>query len=183
DRAVIVRPADPLTVPAGESVVLYVSTPLWLAIATHGPRHVLLEVPCYRPSDTWFGPSTREGDLAYASRTTARLDLADLPTRPHRAITPVQVTNRARDPLLIDRLRVPVEHLPLYGGARGLWTPRVRLVRGGEHNDQADVQIDDGPPPQAGRSERLAPPRRTSDAGLNLRSFGRWLGLGAGGAP
>ena len=183
DRAVIVRPADPLTVPAGESVLLFVSTPLWAQVVTAGPRHLLLEAPCYRPSDTWFGPSTREGELAYASRTTARLELNELPARPHRAITPVRVANRSDEPLQVDRLRVPVEHLPLFGGPRGLWTSAVRLEHGGEHDGRATIRVDYDPPSEAGRTTRLSEPRRTAESGLTLRTFGRWLGLAGGGAP
>ncbi len=182
DRAVIVRPADPLTVPAGESVLLFVSTPLWTQVATAGPRHELIEAPCYRPSDTWFGPSTREGELAYASRTAARLELNELPARPHRAITPVRVANRSDAPLSLDRIRVPVEHLPLFGGPRGLWTSSVRLEHGGEYDGRAAVRVDRDPPSEAGRTTRLAEPRRSAESGLTLRSFGRWLGLSGGGA-
>lgn len=178
DRDVVVRPADPLTVPAGESAVLFVSTPLWIAVSTVDPPHALFEAPCYRPSDTWFGPSTVDGELCYASRTTGRLELADVPVRPHRAITPVHIHNEAKDPLALERLKVPVAILPLLAGPRGLWTPRVSLTRA-EGADRADVQVAPGPPSEAGAARRVAEPRRRPDGSSSLRSFGRWLGLGA----
>lgn len=177
DRDVVVRPADPLIVPAGESALLFVSTPLWIAVATVDPPHALFEAPCFQPSDTWFGPSTVDGELCYASRTTGRLDLADVPVRPHRAITPVRIRNEAKDPLPLERLKVPVAILPLLAGPRGLWTPRVSLTRA-EGADRADVQVAPGPPSEAGAVTRIAEPRRRPDASLSLRSFGRWLGLG-----
>ena len=178
DRDVVVRPADPLTVPAGESAVLFVSTPLWIAVSTVDPPHALFEAACFQPSDTWFGPSTVDGELCYASRTTGRLDLADVPVRPHRAITPVHIRNQAKDPLALERLKVPVAILPLLSGPRGLWTPRVSLTRA-EGADRADVQVAPEPPAEAGPVTRIAEPRRRPDASLSLRSFGRWLGLGA----
>jgi hypothetical protein len=178
DRDMVIRPADPLTVPAGETTQLYVSTPLWFAVATVQPRHVLTEAACYRPSDTWFGPSPVEGELCYASRTTGRLELAEMPVRPHRAITPVRIRNRAKDALVLERIKVPVPLLPLMAGPRGLWTPRIVLTRT-EGAERADVQIEPKAPEGSDAAERVAEPRRKPDASVSLRSFGRWLGLGA----
>jgi len=178
DRDVVVRPADPLTIPAGETTLLYVSTPLWFSVATAGPRHVLFEAPFFRPSDTWFGPSPVEGELCYASRTTGRLELAEMPVRPHRAITPVRIRNRAKDALVLERIKVPVPLLPLMAGPRGLWTPRIVLTRT-EGSERADVQIEPKAPEGSDATERVAEPRQKPDASVSLRSFGRWLGLGA----
>ena len=178
DRDVVVRPADPLTIPAGETTLLYVSTPLWFSVATAGPRHVLFEAPFFRPSDTWFGPSTVEGELCYASRTTGRLELAELPVRPHRAITPVRIRNRAKEPLALERLKLPVGILPLLAGPRGLWTPQIVLTSG-EGADRADIEVRPGAPAEAGTAVPVAEPRRRPDATLSLRTFGRWLRLGA----
>lgn len=181
DRPVIVHPAHPMTLPAGESALLYVSTPLWVAVTTEGPGHVLTELPCYRPSDTWFGPSTTHGELCYASRPTSRLELAELPLRPHRAVTPVHVLNRAREALPLQRLKVPVELLALFDTPRGAWTPTVTLERheGDGENGFAELRIAAAPPPEAGRSRPLAPARTRSEGVLGLRAFSRLLGLGA----
>lgn len=181
DRSVIVRPSHPMTVPPGESALLYVSTPLWVAVTTETPPHVLDEFPCLRPSDTWFGPSTVEGELCYASRTSGRMELADLPLRPHRAVTPVHIRNAARDPLPLERLKVPVGLLSLHATPRGLWTPAVTLVRedgtvGG--GDLANLQIAKKPPSEAGRSSLVTPPRSRIEGALGLRAFSRLLGLG-----
>lgn len=181
DRPVIVRPAHPMTVPAGEAALLYVSTPLWAAATTEAPVHVLAEIPCFRPSDTWFGPSTVEGELCYASRTAGRLELAELPLRPHRAVTPVRIRNLAREALPLERLKVPVELLSLHVTPRGLWTPAITLVRedgstGG--GDLANLRIAKAPPPEAGRSRLVSAPRTRTEGSLGLRAFSRLLGLG-----
>lgn len=183
NRSVIARPSHPMTVPSGETAALYVSTPLWVALATEAPPHVLAELPCFRPSDTWFGPSTVEGELCYASRTAGRLELSELPIRPHRAVTPVRIRNRAREPLAIERLKVPVELLSLHATPRGLWTPCVTLVRedgaiGG--GDLANLQIAKDPPSEAGRSRLVTLPRTRTEGALGLRAFSRLLGLGSG---
>lgn len=178
DRDVVVRPADPLTVPAGQTILMYVSTPLWFSATTEDPRHTLFEAPFFRPSDTWFGPSTVEGELCYASRTTGRLDLGELPVRPHRAITPVRIRNRTKETLPLERLKLPVGILPLLAGPRGLWTPQLVLTSS-EGVDRADIAVQPGAPAEAGTVVAVAEPRGRPDTTLSLRTFGRWLRLGA----
>ena len=54
------------------------------------------------PSDTWFGPSAREGTLCYAARTTGRLRLENLLqrmlTKPTRPRPPSPAAARHRPP-------------------------------------------------------------------------------------
>lgn len=83
DRPVVTRPEHPLSVLPDEAVTLYLSTPLWVRVE-------LVESDrksSHRMSDTWFGASTREGSLCYATRTAGRLRLDRLagapPPRPH----------------------------------------------------------------------------------------------------
>jgi len=74
DRAVVVYPEEPFHVTAGESITLFCSTPLWIRVEIGASRHALMETAIERPPDTWIGPSTREGELCYATQTAARLD-------------------------------------------------------------------------------------------------------------
>jgi len=96
DRSVVTRSDKPLHVPPGEEISVFVSSPLWVRIEAGEPGKLLRELPVFRPSDTWFGPNTREGELCYASRTHHRLRLEQIPARPHRAVTSVLVRNRLR---------------------------------------------------------------------------------------
>ncbi len=81
DRPIISRPVIPFYLTAGEEVTVYVSTPLWLKLSVGASsKKVLEEIAIQRPSDTWFGPSTREGELCYASSTHCRLNLDELPS-------------------------------------------------------------------------------------------------------
>ncbi len=130
DRAVVIRPEAPLYVPSEEEVTLYVSLPLWVRIEAGNPAKYLQEVPIYRPSDTWFGRSTREGELCYASRTNGRLNVADIPFLPHRAVCPILIRNAAKDPLFVERLNVAAPHLSLYVTPEGyFWTQGLVLER------------------------------------------------------
>lgn len=170
DRPVVVRPETPFYVPAGESVRLYISTPLWIRMTVK--EDVLLrEVPTFRPSDTWFGASTREGELCYASRSAARLELAALPQRKHRAVTPVLIDNRGSTALLIERIQVPVRYLSLYRHANGmLWTQTVTMVREADEG-ASQVRFNREPPREAAGAPCIQEPRDKTKADFITRTF------------
>jgi hypothetical protein len=171
DRAVVIRPDKPLYVPAGEEVTLYISTPLWMCIEVGEPAHLLQEIPSYRSSDTWFGASTLDGELCYASRTTARLLLEDVPPRFHRALTPILIHNEAEDALLLERIRLPVQHLSLFQAANDfLWTERVTLDRE-KSGEQAALHLGAGAPPEAAQARLIRPPRHPLRTNVIVRTF------------
>jgi hypothetical protein len=174
DRQVVVRPETTLVVPPGERVTLYASTPVWMALKleVRRPRRgrtapgpvVLAELPTARPTDTWFGPSKLEGELCYAVRTAARMDAADLPLRPHRAVTPVTIENQADTPMEVARIVVPMPYLALHVDRDGrLWTDGVLLTR----EPDEDLTTKATPSPPEG-GERLAAPRSTTSLGQTL---------------
>lgn len=182
DRPMIVKPESPFFVPSGESVTLYVSTPTWVILQFGKPPQRLLEFPSFQPSDTWFGPSTREGELCYASRTAGRLTLAEIPVRPHRAVTPIRIQNRATDALFLDRVKVPVMYLSVYHGTSEdgsvhLWTEPVTLERQ-QSGDLAALRLGKTAPPEAGggRAERVAERRQQPESNIALRAFSRLFG-------
>ncbi len=171
DRPVVTRPESPFHLPAGEAVTLYVSTPLWVALAPGGTRDVIEEVPTMRPSDTWFGPNTRTGELCYATRTTCRLRLEELPIRPHRAVTEVRLDNRADSELVLERMQLPVEYLALYQAKDGVvWTQDVSLTRV-EAEELAPLRVDPGAPRAAEGRPRLSPPRKELTGNILVRAF------------
>ncbi|OOG28097.1 hypothetical protein B1C78_01910 [Thioalkalivibrio denitrificans] len=176
DRPVVVRARQPVFVPPGERTTLYLSTPVWLSIDLGDPARALKEVPVLRLSDTWFGPSTREGELCYAARTHARSHLDEVPRRPHRAVTPVQVRNEANTLLPIEKISVPVPLLSVYGDPEtGLWTEEVHLTRSAD-SDLAALRIVPGKPSYAPRAERLSPPRAEPGRGGLVRAFSDLFG-------
>lgn len=131
DRTVVCRPKSPITLVPGASVVIYLSTPVWLTIGVTDNKYILLkEVATQRLSDTWFGASTREGELCYASQTLGRLDSDNLPFRIQRAITPLLIENKADNDLVFERIALPVPSLSLFSTKSGqLWTQDVSLIR------------------------------------------------------
>lgn len=174
DRPVIFQPERPLFVLAGQEVVLFVTTVVWVAAASDDNR-TLVEVPVQRPSDTWFGPNTMEGELCYSSRTSARTDRSALTFMPHRAATPIEIRNHGSDTLRVEQLRVPLPALALYQDDRNLlWTDAVLFVRE-HHESQAALTIPKAsmllPEPRV----QLAPPRAPIAAGTIVQAFSRLL--------
>lgn len=174
DRPIVVRPQPALSLPSSQSVTFYVSTPAWLELVA-GTGGRLVNLPSTRLSDTWFGATTREGQLCYASRTAASLQLESLPLRPGRVRTEIRVRNQGPDPLLIERVQLPAPHLPLFVTRDNvLWTPSVTVVRKGSE-PRAEVTVSNGPPAPVGPTERIASARVTGPPNIVVRALGALL--------
>lgn len=174
DRPMVVQPERPLFVLAGQEVVLFVTTVVWVAAVVEADL-TLIEVPAQRPSDTWFGPNTLVGELCYASRTSARTDRSALTYMPHRAATPIAIRNHGVDTLWVEQLRVPLPALALYHDERNvLWTDAVQFVR--EHHDsQAALTIPGTSTLLPATREVIQPPRAPLAAGTIVQAFSRLL--------
>ncbi|HEX5340113.1 MAG TPA: hypothetical protein VFX47_04475 [Gammaproteobacteria bacterium] len=176
DRPVVVRPETPLFIPSGEEVTLFVSTTLWVTLYVGQHTPLLMEMPSLRPSDTWFGPDTRHGELCYASRTLAQLRMEDVVPRPHRAITPVQIRNHGHDTLLLERLSVPVPLLSLHKNKAGhLWTQSVLLERS-RRDDNVRLQLGDARLPGDMTIQQVSAPRQLDDNSGVFRALSRFFG-------
>jgi hypothetical protein len=130
DRPLISRPEKPFVVMPTDEITVYISTPVWVRVMAGPKQTPLFELPVYRPSDTWFGPDTMRGELCYAGRTAMRLNLEQLPFRAHRVTSAVTIRNRAREPITVEKLNLPVAHLTVYEGpGRELWTENILFER------------------------------------------------------
>jgi hypothetical protein len=175
-RPLVVKPETKFVLPQKEETTLYISSPLWIQFELGQPPSKVLEKVIFRPSDTWFGPSTMDGEICYASRTRARLRLEELDVLPHRAISAFHIKNRAKSKLVLDRLKLPMPNLSVYSAADGrLWTEAVTLDRR-EDGDLAELQLGKGPPPEVRPAGLLQGPRSKPEKGLLIRAFGELFG-------
>ena len=175
DRGIVSRPLTPLNIPAGETARLYLSYPLWVGLAVGEPRRQLLEFPSARLSDTWFGDNTREGIVGYATRSRCRLNLADHPHLPYRALTPLVIRNHGTDTLFLERVRLPVSTLSLYRDDDGrFWTQEVTLTRQSD-GGMADLALGKGAPAEALKAARIAEPREAPQRNTLVRAFSAFL--------
>lgn len=171
DRPLISQPITPLYLPAKEESDLFTSVPLWVRLEVGQPPRPLRELPIRRPSDTWFGPSTIEGELCYASRTSGRLHLENMPRRIHRAITKVTIYNQATDPLQVDRLSLPVMYLSLFSTPDGLlWTEDVTMVRS-RNTSMASMNVIPGPPTSVSEAQPVSDARLDASRNMAVRAF------------
>lgn len=172
DRPIVVQPRDPFHILADTSVELFVSSPLWLSIESAGPKEArMVEYPLVRPSDTWLGPSTLMGQVAYSVSTSCRVDLEGMPFRPHRAITPLMISNRGRDRLTFERIAVPIPNLTSYRDQQGqVWTESLEVTRRGSGPGSTETEVVPGPPRYARDGEVIARPREDPESGI-LRVF------------
>ena len=175
DRAIVVRPRMPLHVLPGQTTRVFVSAPVWVEINVGRPQRRLRQLPIKRLSDTWFGPSTLDGELAYALKTQARSRLEEMPRAGHRAITPIVIRNDAPDELLFDRISLPVPYLSIFATPEGhLWTETVTLARE-ESSEMAALDVQSGAPREAAGAERLNGPRRSAESSVLVRAFNSLL--------
>lgn len=170
DRPIVTSPRMPMYVAPGEKATLYVGSPLWVRVEVESPAREILDVPIRRPSDTWFGPSTREGEICYATRTLAILDAANLPSLAGRAITPVAIENQGSETLRVERLKLPVPFLSVHATVDGqLWTPTVTMVSQQE-SGMASFDVGQAPPQRLG-ARRVTKAREKHESGLLIRAF------------
>jgi hypothetical protein len=172
DRPIIGRPEKPFVVLPDDEVTVYISTPLWVRVEVGDPPRQLLEVPAYRPSDTWFGPDTTEGELCYAGRAAMRLSLDEVELRDHRAVTAVHIRNRGAEVLTVERLNLPVVYLSLHRDPDGeLWTEDVVFERPAGQQVFQLLLRESARRRRASSDEELTPPRLPMPDRLSVRAL------------
>jgi hypothetical protein len=176
DRTVIARPSSPLTILAGEKVQLFISTPIWFYAETVPGGKCLVDLPFWRPSDSWFGRSTIDGQLCYAKYTSAKTQLDDLELHSHRATTSIMVVNSHNKALTINRVNVPVNYLHLYSDVKNqLWTSRITIEI---ESESADVEliIEKGFSSEFEPLTFISKPRLSSEHGKLIRRISNLFG-------
>lgn len=170
DRPVVVKTRQPVLIPPGESINFYISTPLCVRLLL-GNDTELQEWPILRLSDTWFGPSTRVGELCYAAKTHARHSQDDVPLRPHRAVTPLTISNQCKTILSIDKISLPVPLLSVFERSdHTLWTEAVTLVHEADQ-PLAKLKIERKLPAGIQAAQRLTEPRQQAGKNVFVRAF------------
>ena len=173
DRAVVAKPERRLFIPPDTDMSVYVSSPLWVSLSVSGRE--LASFPVQTPWETWFGPSPREGELCWATRTACRLRWDDGTYRPHRALTAVRVQNRAHQAMPFDKIKIPVNLLGLYVAPDGtLWSQDVMLETAAD-GTLAPLQIQQGPPGTVGGLTIVSDPRDQPTERTLARAIGAWL--------
>ena len=160
DRSVIVKPINPIYIPAGQQGTLFVSTPLWMAGFVSGQKEPIFDLAINRPKDSWFGPDTLKGELCYSTPVEGRTDLKQLVPRAFRAITPVHFHNTSTSLMKLDRMNLPVPALPLFhcSDSGRIWTSQIKVIQDNPLRPPR-IRIENRTPPQAGKVSFIQSPR------------------------
>lgn len=156
---------------------IFVRVPLWVRVdVVAGGERKLIEVPSVVLSDTWWGGFT-EGELCYWLPTTARRQVPPEVFRPHRAVCPLELTNRSDDELTVEKIVLRVAHLSVFSDEGRLWADETRVrYRGADEG--SDIQVAGKQPSEAASAVRVAAPRQRPPArGFRALTFARLKAL------
>lgn len=175
DRAVVVRPEKPFHLPAKEEVSIFVNTSVWLKISYGPAKMPMATLPIYRPSDTWFGSSTTDGELCYSARSKAKIRFNDLEIYPYRAVTNIQLQNKSNTDLFLERIKVPIPALSLYLSEEQVYfTDSMIYCR---EPDAKHINITYNPPPKvAGKCVLIHRPHVRLEQNLVSKAISQLLG-------
>lgn len=173
-RPIVARPEMPVWVLAGDETRVFVSTALWVRLDVGADGVTLDELPTVMLKDTWFGQSTRVGELCYASRTAARVRMTDALLSAFRAITVIRIENRSDEHMQVQRVKIPAPHLGLWVSKQGqFFTQEVHVVHSEGGTGEAKVR---SLPPEAGDAKLVRAARTTPGRGGVFGALGGLLG-------
>ncbi len=143
-RAFVTQPDLPLTLRAGDRATLFVTTPIDVGLTDQPMGAAFASASSAPRRETWFGASTRNGEICFAARTKGRLHREELLGLRSRATTAIHLRNDARGLMRIERLYLPLPALSLYSTtAYGFVTNDLTIVhRGIAADDDVQVQRD-----------------------------------------
>ncbi len=176
DRLLVVKPRPPFHLAPGAEARVYVRVPIWVQVRLGGAAGALLgEFPTVPLSDTWWGDMA-DGSLGYWLDSSARRSFSADLVQPHLAVCAMDLSNRSREALPVEKVALRVVHLSVFRSDAGLWCEEVRVrYQGGE---ESHLEMSGRPPEEAEGAELVAPPRIPAERGLRARTFARLMGGG-----
>ncbi len=173
DRALLSLLDRPCYIPLGETLQVYISVPLWIQISAGHPSTVLDEFATETLADTWFGKSTRAGELCYNNPIHGSPRLEDLSQDSTHAIIPVSIENRTKGTNLLHELKISLDNLALYSDKKNrLWTEHLHLYQ--EDSDSLETLVVKSPRLPLSDLQLVSPARVMIKPGLK-NFFGSFL--------
>jgi len=172
DRPLVLQPEEPFHLLPGARARIFVRVPLWVRVTVPGANGAtLMEIPTLTLSDTWWG-TPQEGELCYWLHIMARREAPPSVFRPDRIICPLNLVNKARDELPVEKTLLRVDHLSVFRGSNTLWSDEIRVGYKGE-DEGSEIEMGGRTPPEAPGAPRLTPPRTPLAKGFSARTFAR----------
>jgi hypothetical protein len=172
----VVEPDDAFFLARGAQARIFVRVPLWAHLEALGKVTTsLISIPTVEASDTWLG-TFEEGELSYWIPTSARRSFDDSLFQPHLAMCPVQLVNRADEPLSVERIALRVAYLSLYAVGARIWGDETRVRYDGE-TEGTNLDVAGAPPGEADGAVLLKAARVKASRGLRALTFARLRSL------
>ena len=176
DRSIVVRPERPFHLPTKEEVSIYVMHSVWLKI-NYGPKHTTLTtLPIYRPSDTWFGSSSIDGELCYSARSKAQIRFTDLELFPYRAVTKILLKNKSSTDLFLERLKVALPTLSLYLSENQVFFTDSLVYNRQPEGKEINISVHPAPADVAGKCILIHKPTIKYEQNLVSKTINHLLG-------
>lgn len=174
DRALLAQLDRPIYVPSGESLLLFISSPLWIRMEAGKPPILLDTIPTETLADTWFGHNTLEGELCYAGETICSPRLDDLHRDNTHVTTPILFENRSKETVMLEKLKIPLPYLSVFSDTQNfLWTEQLSVHQ--ENDFYAEINILKGFPKNLKEAKFLSPARHQAKSGFkDLFSPFKW---------
>ncbi len=176
NRALVFRPENPFYVIGGESTTIYVSSGLWLNIKCTEDNKNILEIPIVKLTDTWFGEDPTSGEVCYASRTKAKLELDDMKIYQYRFLTKINIVNQSDEPIKLARIKLPSKFLSLYMNAQGMIvTDTITVIKS---DSKGGFKLEFHPPEKEdfGTIEKIVPAKETFQKNILSKTLSRVIG-------
>lgn len=173
-RNIVARPIRDLFIPSGQALTVYVGYPAWLRIIASN-NVVLADLATQLMSETWLGPNTLQGEVAFATQTQARLSRDKLPQTSHTIRAPITIQNSSLEQLHITRLSIPAPELPTFRCNGQLWSAPVS-IECEESLSEARIAISNTAPDFLDSAERLSDARVTDRRSSVRKAIGFLFG-------
>lgn len=172
DRPIIVKPEVEFRLLTGATARIFVRVPMWARVETvEDDPDTLLTVATSVLSDTWWGSFT-DGEMGYFLGTRARREMREDEFLEHICVCPVHLVNTSDADLLVTHIALRPLYLGVYRDGRRLWSNTTRVRYRGEDQESA-LEVEAGPPAEAGSPTLVTPAQQTMARGFTARTFAR----------
>lgn len=176
ENNLVTQLGQPLIIPAGRRPKFYLSLPLKYQLYIGNGKQPFYEFFIEKLPLTWFGSNTRRGELCYQFAT----EIAPAPEVhlqvPHRVVLELRLCNRDSEHLLIDKINLPAQHLPVYRvDGMSFWTTALTITNE-KLTDELSLHYSKTVPCRHDLLQLISEPRVRSEARTILRALEAIIG-------
>jgi len=125
---------------------------------------------------TWFGSNTRRGELCYLFPSQITQDAEMLRRIPHRATLELRLCNREGGHLMVDKINLPAQYLPVYRvDGKAFWTTSLSITNE-KLTDELSLHYGKTVPCRHELLQLISEPRVRSEARTILRALEAIIG-------